>query len=227
MSTFSSTAAIGTTQSSTGLLGKVLGMVGFGFLLTALGAGLFSTLPYSVAFVIGLLNIGLIFVIQKVRDNSSLQMILLYIFTFIEGGAIGPTIKHYLHKVGPAGVAEATLITALGMFVLGIVAYLINIDYHKLSGIGFAALLGLLAVSIISIFTHFLHPAVIDWLTLAVFTLLTLVDFARLRAGGDGQTAAELALGIYLDALNIFLAILDLLGQSEGSRSSKSSGSSW
>lgn len=201
-----------TTESSSGLLGKVLGMVGFGFLLTALGAGVFSSIPYGLALALGFLNIGLIVAIRKVRDNSSLQMILLYVFTFIEGGAIGPTIKHYMHKIGPAGIAEATLITALGMFILGIVAYLINIDYKKLSGIGLAALLGLLGVMIVNIFTHFVHPHTIDWLVLGVFTIVTLADFARLRAGGDGETAVELALGIYLDALNIFLAVLDLLG---------------
>jgi modulator of FtsH protease len=37
-------------------------------------------------------------------------------------------------------------------------------------------------------------------------------DFARIRAGGDGLTATQLALGIYLDAINIFLILLQLFG---------------
>jgi modulator of FtsH protease len=45
-----------------------------------------------------------------------------------------------------------------------------------------------------------------------VFTLLTVGDFARIRAGGDGQSAVSLALSIYLDAINIFLAVLELFG---------------
>jgi modulator of FtsH protease len=47
---------------------------------------------------------------------------------------------------------------------------------------------------------------------LGVFTLLTVGDFARIRAGGDGQSAVQLSLSIYLDAINIFLAVLQLLG---------------
>ena len=47
---------------------------------------------------------------------------------------------------------------------------------------------------------------------LGVFTLLTLVDFSRIRAGGGGATPVELAVAIYLDAINIFLALLELFG---------------
>ena len=36
-------------------------------------------------------------------------------------------------------------------------------------------------------------------------------DFARIRAGGDGLSAVSLALSIYLDAINIFLAVLQLM----------------
>jgi modulator of FtsH protease len=54
-------------------------------------------------------------------------------------------------------------------------------------------------------------PSLYSWLTLGVFTLLTVGDFARIRAGGDGQSAVALALSIYLDAINLFLAVLQLM----------------
>jgi modulator of FtsH protease len=38
-----------------------------------------------------------------------------------------------------------------------------------------------------------------------------LATFARIRARGDGQSAVLLSLSIYLDAINIFLAVLQLL----------------
>ena len=46
-----------------------------------------------------------------------------------------------------------------------------------------------------------------SWASLAIFTVLLAVDFARIRNGGDGATATELAVSIYLDGLNIFLAL--------------------
>ena len=70
----------------------------------------------------------------------------------------------------------------------------------------------LVLVGIVSIFTHWLHPTTYSWLTLLIFTGLVLVDFARIRAGGDGLSPVQLAVQIYLDAINIFLAILQLLG---------------
>ena len=60
-------------------------------------------------------------------------------------------------------------------------------------------------------FFHFLTPDTYSWLTLGIFSLLTVGDFARIRNGGDGQSATSLSLSIYLDAINIFLAVLQLL----------------
>ena len=39
-----------------------------------------------------------------------------------------------------------------------------------------------------------------------------LIDFARLKAGGDGLTPVQMAVSIYLDAINIFLALLQIFG---------------
>jgi modulator of FtsH protease len=73
-------------------------------------------------------------------------------------------------------------------------------------------LIALLVVGLISAFTHFIHPATYSWLVLGVFTLITLVDFSRIRAGGDGASPVQLAVSIYLDAINIFVALLQLFG---------------
>ena len=56
-------------------------------------------------------------------------------------------------------------------------------------------------------FFHFVSPNVYSYLTLAIFSVLVVVDFMRIHKGGDGATAVELALSIYLDGLNIFLAL--------------------
>ncbi len=98
------------------------------------------------------------------------------------------------------------------MLVLGGVAFVFSVDWRRFSGIAFGALIALLVVGLVSAFTHWVHPATYAWLTLGVFTLLTLIDFSRIRAGGDGLTAVDLALAIYLDGINIFLALLRLFG---------------
>ena len=50
------------------------------------------------------------------------------------------------------------------------------------------------------------------WLTLIIFSVLLLVDFMRLRDRGQAYGAVQMALSIYLDALNIFIALLQIFG---------------
>jgi modulator of FtsH protease len=135
-----------------------------------------------------------------------------YAFTACEGIGIGPVIANYARVDGSGVVVDAASTTGLGMLCLGGVVYLTSFDYRKLSGIAFGALIALVLVGLVSAFTHFLHPQVYAWLTLLVFTILVLVDFGRIRAGGGGSTAIELATSIYLDAINIFLALLSIFG---------------
>ena len=67
-------------------------------------------------------------------------------------------------------------------------------------------------VGIVGIFIRFVPPAVYAYVTLVIFSVLVLIDFARLKAGGDGLTPVQMAVSIYLDAINIFLALLQIFG---------------
>jgi modulator of FtsH protease len=200
----------GQREATAPLLAKVLGITALGFLVTAVGVATspaWSMLPGFIAVL------ALIFAINFARRSSpAMALGLFMLLAYFMGWEIGPLIHRYIQTIGPGIVFNAAVTTGLGMACMGIVAYLFNINYRKLTGIAFAALLGVLLLGIISIFFHFLQPDTYSWLILGVFTLLTVGDFARIRAGGDGQSAVTLALSIYLDAINIFLAILQLMG---------------
>ena len=103
------------------------------------------------------------------------------------------------------------------MALLAIIVYTTSFDFRKLWGVAFAGLLGLVVLGILGIFVHVVHPALQAWLTLAVFSVLVLVDFARIRSGGFG-TPVQMALSIYLDAINIFMALLELAGMRDRDR---------
>jgi len=191
------------------LLAKVLTITSLGFIVTAAGV---ITAP-AWGSIIGLIAVfGLIFAISRARTKSpGMALSLFFALTYFMGWMIAAGIQRYI-AVGGAGIVfQAAATTALGMACMGIVAYLFSINYRRLLGIAGAALLVLVLIGFISIFFHFLSPDTYSWLTLGIFTLLTVGDFARIRAGGDGQSAVSLSLSIYLDAINIFLAILQLL----------------
>lgn len=191
------------------MLAKVLGITAAGFLITAFGVATSPAWGTMVGFIAVL---GLIFAINFARRaNPAVALGLFFLLAYFMGWEIGPLIHRYMQTIGSAVVFQAAATTGLGMAAMGIVAYLFNINYRKITGIATFLLLGVLLIGIVSIFFRFLQPDTYSWMILGVFTLLTIGDFARIRAGGDGASATSLALSIYLDAINIFLAVLQLL----------------
>ncbi len=199
------------------LLAQVLGITALGLCVTALAAWLFQDLPDGVGFVAMIVGFILLLAINAVRRNEALSLLLFYAFTFAEGIGIAPVIGQYVRAFGPDVVVNAALTTGLGMFAFAAIVYATGLDLRRFQGIFMIALLGLIVVGIVSMFVRFIHPETYAWLTLIIFSGLVLIDFARLRAGGDGLSPVLMATSIYLDAINIFLALLQIFG---GRRSS-------
>jgi FtsH-binding integral membrane protein len=194
------------------LLAQVLGITALGLCVTALAAWLFQGIAPGLGLIAMLVGFILLISINATRRNEAVSLVLFYAFTFLEGIGIAPVVGQYARAFGPDVVVNAALTTGLGMFALAAVVYATGLDLRRFQGIFLIALLGLIVVGIISIFVRFIHPETYAWLTLVIFSGLVLIDFARLRAGGDGLTAVQMATSIYLDAINIFLALLQIFG---------------
>lgn len=194
------------------LLAQVLGLSALGFCIAALAAWLFPGLPSVGGIVAMLVGFGLLFGCMAARNNEALSLLLFYAFTFCEGLGIAPVISQYVGLSGSGVVTDAALTTGLGMFALGAIVYATGLDLRRFQGYLTLALLGLIVVGVISMFVRFIHPQTYSYLVLAIFTGYVLIDFARIRAGGSGATPVLLAVSIYLDALNIFLALLQIFG---------------
>jgi FtsH-binding integral membrane protein len=201
------------------LLAQVLSFTALGLCITALAAYLTQGFPAGIGLVAMIVGFILLFVINSkaVRANEALSLTLFYVFTFLEGIGIGPVVGQYVRAFGSGVVVNAALTTGLGMFALAAIVYATGLDLRRFQGIFTIALLGLVVVGIVSAFVHFIHPQTYAWITLVIFAGLVLIDFARIRAGGDGLTPVQIAVSIYLDAINIFLALLQIFG---GRRSS-------
>lgn len=196
------------------LLGQVLGITAVGLIITAISTYFFAGhVGFGAAMLAMIVGFLLLIGINVARNNAALSLGMFYAFALLEGIGLAPVIQNYLVTIGPDVVFEAASTTGLGMLALACVVYATGIDFRRFQGYLFIALIGLVIVGIISAFTHWVHPTTYSWLTLIIFTGLVLVDFARIRAGGDGLSPVQLAVQIYLDAINIFLAILQLLGR--------------
>lgn len=203
----------GATASTSTLLSQVLGITGLGLCITALASYLFRDMaPSFLTFGALIGGFVLLFAIGRMQANEPVALLLFYTFTFLEGIGIAPTIAYYAHIDGPSVVVNAALTTGLGMLGLASIVYATTFDFRRFYGVLMMALLAVILVSIVSIFIHFVSPTAISWVVLVIFAGLTLADFARIRAGGDGLGPVTMAVSIYLDAINIFLALLQIFG---------------
>jgi len=194
------------------LLAQVLGISALGFCITAFGAWLCQGLPYGLGLIAMLVGFGFLIGTMVAQRNEPLSLALFYAFTFCEGIGIAPVVHAYAQTVGSGVIVDAALTTALGMFALGAIVYATGLDLRRFQGYVTLALLGVIVLGVVSLFVRFIHPETYAYLILAIFTAYVLIDFARIRAGGGGATPVMLAVSIYLDALNIFLALLQILG---------------
>lgn len=203
-----------TRQGAREVFAKTMFLVAVTTAFFAFGAYLGRDLPSGWALVLWIASFALIFAIRPARERgevSPLQMGLLFTFGVLAGLATGPTIAHFADLAGQAVVAQAGVLTALFMALMGSVGYLTSKDLSGIGRICFFALIALIVFGIVGIFVSIPGFALIWSIAgLVIFAGLTAWDFQRLRHAG-AEDAAVIALAIFLDALNVFLFILQLL----------------
>ena len=208
-------------KTTASLLAKVLWITTAAFLFTAVGAYLSpALLGGGLSIGLFLVTFGLIFAVNIFsRTSPGLALVLFYGFALLMGIEVGPLIKMYLHT--PNGVSivfNAALTTTLGMGVMAAVAQVARFDYQRVGRMAFWALIALCLVGLLGMFVHVVSPGLYAWATLGIFSVLLVVDFMRLRDNAYGYTPVQMALSIYLDALNIFIALLQIFGNGGGRR---------
>jgi uncharacterized protein len=209
-------AATGARADSRAIFGKVMFLVAITAGFCALGAYVGRDLSGGwaiLAWVGALVLVIAMSFARKRNEVSSLQMGMLFGLGALLGLAIGPTLNEYASVEGGATlIAQAAGLTALFMAIMGAVGYLTKRDLSMLGRISFIGLIALLVFGLVAIFVNIPGENLI-WCIggLIVFAGLTIFDFNRLRSAGNGDVAL-IAASIFLDAFNVFLFMLQLLG---------------
>ncbi len=149
--------------------------------------------------------------------NSPMAVPLVFVFTGLMGLSLGPVIGLYLRMpAGPTIVAEALLGTAVIFGSLSLYALVSRRNFNYLGGF---LMTGLVIVVLASLANMFFHMAglqlVIAGMALLVFSGLVLFDTSRMINGGETRPVI-IAVGLYLDVLNLFMALLEILGALQG-----------
>ena len=203
------------------VLGKVMGLLGFAFLFTAGGAVIGSSLGPG-AFLLSIVgSFGTLIALQFLRERSPLNLALLYGFATFEGIALGLILEAYIARGLGGAVFNAAATTAAVTLAAGAYGYTTKRDLSGLGGILLVGLIGVVVASVVGIFVQLpLLYIVISAVAAVLFTGFIVFDLNRVansRGATEGQ-AVLLAVSVYLDIFNLFLALLRLFGFAGSSR---------
>lgn len=161
---------------------------------------------------------GFMFAIEKTKNSAAGVPVLLG-FTFFMGLMLAPMLMYTLHfRNGPALIMGACLGTGA---VFASMATIATVSKRDFSGMGSWLFAGLIVVVLASIANIFLQLAAFQLailtLSTVVFTGLMLFHVQRVVNGGETNYITA-TLVIYLDILNLFSTLLQLLGIGFGQR---------
>ena len=215
---------------------KVFAMMGSAVLVTALisFAGYLSLINGGIlmnAYLSGAISIGYIVLLiaqlgvcvalsAKITTmETKTAMILFYVYAAITG---------ITFSVLPLAFDVATVFTAFAFsavmfFCCAIIGHTTNVDLTKFSGLLVGALIALVIATVLSLFIPVLRDSlIISYLGVILFLVLTAWDMQKIKQyyygtqGGIGTIGGNLAVygafQLYLDFINLFMRVLQILG---------------
>jgi len=188
--------------------------------LTPLGYAAFvSPLKWVIILAPLALVFGLSFGIERLRP--AIAQILYWVYAALMGLSFGSIFMIY----SQTSVVRVFFITAASFGALSLWGYTTQRD---LTGMGSFLVMGLFGIMIAGFVNLFLASSALQWIVsvvgVLVFSGLTAWDTQRLKSeyiygAMDGDTAERTAimgaLSLYLDFVNLFTMLLQLLGQRE------------
>ena len=149
---------------------------------------------------------------MRAREAFPANIGLVLLFTFAEGVFISPLLYVYGQQQ-PGLITQAAMLTIGSFAVLTGYAFVSRRDFSAWGSFFAVGLWVLIGVSLLNLF--FRNPAMDLWLagvTVLVFSGLLVFDTWRIRNVYGPNEYVAAAVQIYLDLLNLFLAMLRILG---------------
>ena len=206
-------ASVSTTDRLT-FIKKVYSLLAMSMGTAAVGAYLGSgpllllVAPNMMLFFI--LQFALIIFASFASRRPGLNMVALFSFTTVSGLTLGPL----LYQVGPSIAAEAFALTAITFAGLSLYVVYSKKDFSFMSGFLMTGLIVVIVGGLLNMF--FIQSGMMHFMmsgaSVLLFSGFILYDTSNILRyyGTDEYVSATLAL--YLDILNLFIALLSILG---------------
>ena len=149
---------------------------------------------------------------RAVARTPVVQYVGLFGFTFFTGIVFAPLLYMY-QTIAPGVVQQAGILTFIVFGSLTAYAFISKKDFNFLGGILFVALIALIVGGIANIFIGSSAIAFFSaWVALILFSGFVLYDTSRIMLRLDEGAYCVAAIELFVDFLNLFLALLRILG---------------
>lgn len=170
---------------------------------------------YNIVAIV--INIIVFIILMFTRKITPVNMFIMGAFTFSSGFTLG------LITLVSGDIAQKALgITALTTLITGLIATYSGLDFAWLGKFLFIGLIGLIIVAIIRLFVKingtlgkiYASFGVIIFTGYLLFDFNKLAKLKQIAEVNNWETALDFAISIYLDIVNLFLYLIQLLSSS-------------
>jgi modulator of FtsH protease len=194
------------------ILIKTYTLTALTILFTAFTSYLSIDLNYHIntlTFILG--SFGLLF-LTLFTSETFFGIISIFIYTGFMGLGLGPFLEEVLKiSDGKDMILLSTFLTSSIFFLLSGYVHITKKDFSSLGSFLLISLIVLLLTSILQIFLHLpLLTLILAVVGVFIFSGYILYDTSRLVNGGETDCVL-ITLSLYLDILNLFLNILQIL----------------
>jgi len=141
------------------------------------------------------------------------------LYSFLMGMSMSVVFLVYL----PSSIYKVFFITAAMFGTMAVLGYTTKTDLTKMGSFLYMALFGVIIASLINFFTHSAQlDYILSFVCVAIFTGLTAYKMQKIRQMGEqiglnaddtvGKMAIFGALSLYLSFVNLFMALLRIMG---------------
>ncbi|GAB6074941.1 Bax inhibitor-1/YccA family protein [Nautilia lithotrophica] len=192
------------------IAGAVGAYVGMGFVGNMVNYATGSlTFTYWGAVI---LEFILLFGIYAAKNKTPLNLVLLFAFTFMTGFTLAPTLAMFIAANMGYVIGEAFGLTAVAFAALTIFAMNTKRNFTTMGKMLFIALIIMIVASIANIFLHLpMLQLAIASVGAVLFSFFILYDTQNIIRG-NVSSEIEAAVALYLDFLNLFISLLQILG---------------
>jgi modulator of FtsH protease len=206
-----------TESASVGFIKKTYQLLAASMIAAAAGA--YATMPYAEVimqykwFIFGFELFMIFFGLGMTRNKPVLNLAALFAFTFATGVSLVPLLAMLIGAGQGAVIGNAFLMTSVLFGALSLFAINSKSDFSSWGKPLFITLIVIIVASLVNYFllqSPIMH-LVITAGVLLLFGIFTIYDTQNIANGAYGSPV-DAAVSLYLDFLNMFTAILQLLG---------------